>query len=288
MKIDRLLALLEQKAAGLQGWKGLTVRSSDLASKLLQLAGPLTRAEIAAALAVYQGQDVHLSVGASIPCWRFQGTAASEGFVPIWIETWGSDFLNGAGRLRVIEGDASFGIADSGPFIALLQPENDPHVAAVNRRVEENLERATDIILAIAGEGSLALKTFSAQGLYQPLNAHLVFFREPGALIADLMLLKELWYNGLPGYRTEPLSHSVERPDRYALHPWRGLEASRALAVRLSDLIDRANTVTAATIEQFDWERYDTFNGKPGRAVLDYPFWVNNFLDHLYLDLLAA
>lgn len=286
-KLWRLLEALEQRAAGLSAWRGLTVRSSDLATKLLHLPGPLSLEQVGRALGEYAGEGIHLSVRASLQCWRFQGSTASAGFVPIYLESWGQEFIGNHGRRREIEGDASFAIADSGPFIALLDADNGQQVAAINRYVEENLERVTELILTVAALPSTwALKSFTAQGLYQPLNTHLVFFRDPQVLIDDLRFIKELWFTGLTGYRTGPLRHSVEQLDRYALHPWRSAEQSHALALRVSSLIERVDRVDAAVLARFDWARFDTLDGDTGRAVLDYPHWLNSFLDRLYIELL--
>jgi hypothetical protein len=42
------------------------------------------------------------------------------------------------------------------------------------------------------------------------------------------------------------------------------------------------------TLDQIDWKLYDNLDreGADGRFVLEYPHFVNAFIDHFYLDLL--
>jgi hypothetical protein len=72
----------------------------------------------------------------------------------------------------------------------------------------------------------------------------------------------------------------------YALHPWRELEASRTLSAHLADIINNIDHLNSSDLEYIDWQRYDNYEGQNGRVVLDYPYWVNSFLDRFYLDLL--
>lgn len=284
-----LVKIFEDKGVAQSSWKGLTVRKSDLSKKMLKLQEPLSREQIGTVLMEYNSDDLHLSVRSAFPCWRFDGMTPQEGFVPLWIEAWGNKFANSAGRCREVEGDAAFSLADSGPFIALIEPKENPQLQQVNQHVEKNLESVTDLILAIAEcVKPVTMKTFTAQGLYQPLNSHLVFFRDQTVLINDLIFLKKLWDDGLPSYRTPPLRESVDKPDLYALHPWRGLKASQALSTQLADLVDEINYLTPTDLERIDWQDYDNYEGKNGRVVLDYPYWVNSFLDHFYTDLLRT
>jgi len=287
VQLLNIIKVFENQGIKKGSWKGLTVRGSNLAKKVLKLQEPLSWEQIDAALAEHDRDDLHLSVRCALPCWRFDGVIPQEGFVPFWIEAWGSEFANSAGRCREVEGDAALSLANSGPFIALIEPEETPQIQQVNQCVEKNLERVTDVILAIAEHiKPVTMKAFTAQGLYQPLNTHLVFFRDPTVLINDLIFLKKLWDEGLPSYRTPPLRNSVDKPDLYALHPWRELEASRILSAQLAGVINNVDRLSRSDLDHINWQHYDNYEGKNGRVVLDYPYWVNSFLDHFYLDLL--
>lgn len=289
---SRLLSLIpffEQQGIHDGTWKGLVIRDAASYKELFRLQEKLTSAHIAEVLAGYDGDHVHLSARTALPCWRFNGTVAEDGYIPCWIETWGTGFVSSTGRRREIEGDAAFIVSNSGPFIALLEPEADPHVQQVNQYVGENLERITTLILTIANDlQPWAIKGFTEQGLDQPLNAHLVFFRDPQVLINDVAFLKELWDHGLPGYSTPPLRDSVKTLDRYALHYWRGVEASQALCAQLADVIGTSDHLTVQQLAQIAWWKYDNYEVQQGRAVLEYPYWLNSFLDRFYLDLLKS
>lgn len=123
-----LIKIFDSKGVNQGSWKGLTVRKSDLSKQTLQLPEPLSWEQINTALAEYDSDDLHLSVRSALPCWRFNGTTPQEGFVPFWIEAWGTKFVNITGRCREVEGDAAFSLANSGPFIALIKREETPQI----------------------------------------------------------------------------------------------------------------------------------------------------------------
>lgn len=85
-----------------------------------------------------------------------------------------------------------------------------------------------------------------------------------------------------------PLRYSVDIPDLPTLHYWRGAEASRALCAQLADVIDTGDHLTVQPSAQIDWRKYDSYEVQQGRAVLEYPYWLNSFLDRFYLDLFSS
>jgi hypothetical protein len=283
-----LMKIFELNEVSQEGWKGLTIQESDLSKKTPQSNKVLSSQEINTALAEYNRDDLPLSVRSAFSCWRFDGTIIQKGFVPFWIEAWGDSFTNKTGRCKEIEGDAAISLVNSGPFVALTQSEDAPQIQNINQHIEKNLESVTDLILAIAENlNPLAMKVFTDQGLYQPLNAHLIFFRDRTVLLNDLIFLKKLWNEGLQNYHTTPLREWGNSPDSYVLHHWRGLETSQKIYNRLASLIDKFNHLDTQNFDFIEWSHYDNYESKNGRLVLDYPYFVNSFLDHFYIDLLS-
>ncbi len=289
VQLTNLMQIFESRGIEEASWKGLTVRDSNLSRKIFQSQELMSSIQVETALADYDKADLHFSIRSALPCFRFKGMTPQKGFVPLWVEAWGKEFNESVGRCREIEGDAAFSLADSGPFIALIEHEETLQVQQVNQCVEENLDKVTEIILTIAEcIKPMTMKAFTAKGLYQPLNAHLVFFRDSFSLIDDLKLIRKLWNEGLPNYRTAPLRESVNKPDLLAFHPWRGMESTSALVSRLAAAMDSVHYLNHTCLETIDWKHYDNYESSGGRVVLDYPFWVNSFLDHFYLDLFNA
>lgn len=283
----RLMKIFEDMKIEKGGWRGFTVRENNLSGKILQLQEPKSSDEIESILSEYNRKCLHFSIHSAFPCFRFRGMNPQEGFVPFWIEVWDQEF---AGRVEwepKIEGNATISFSSSGPFTALIEAEETPQVLHVNRCVSENLEKVTQLILTIAKRlKPLAMKAFTSQGLYQPLNAHLIFFREPSSLIDDLKLLKSLWDRGLIAYQTQPLYNSLYEPDLYAFHQWRGVEAASQLAVRLAEVVDKIDNLDSDSSITVNWQKYDNYQSDRGRVILDYPFWLNSFVDAFYLDML--
>lgn len=290
LQLLKLIEVVENQGITQNNWKGLTVRASDLSEEPLQLPESLSSEQIADVLAKYEPHldELHFSIWAALPCWRFEGMTALQGFVPFWLETWGDVFANRLGRCKEVEGNATFSLTNSGHFIALIEPKNDPIVQQVNNCVEENIEQVTDLIFNIINQlNPSTIKAFTDQGLYQPLNTHLVFFRDASVLVNDLNFLKQLWEEGLPGYNTPPLCDSINQLDEYALHLWRTLESSQGIITKLSNLMSKIEHFDSLDLDKINWQLYDSFDSTSGRIILDYPHWVNSFLDHFYLDLIS-
>src|SRR5829696_7623858 len=142
LQLFNMIEIFENHGISQNNWKGLTVRTSDLSKKVLQLQEPLSYKQIADILAKYEqaSDELHFSISSAIQCWRFDGATPVQGFVPFWLEAWGNVFASSFGRCRQVEGDAAFSLANSGPFVALIEPKNDPRVQQVNRHIEENLK----------------------------------------------------------------------------------------------------------------------------------------------------
>ncbi|MCG8417540.1 MAG: hypothetical protein MJE77_06295 [Proteobacteria bacterium] len=252
-----------------------------------QLDGRLSGSELAERLPELKGDGLHLSTRIAAPCWRFPGETATKGSIILWVECWERSYATQDGRDYDVEGDAALMFESVGPFCALLSPGDHPNFDKVNRRVEDNLERLLDLLMSVANKlRPRSIKVFNDQGVYQPLNSHLVFFREAAVLLHDLHFLKRLWDEGLRGYNTPPLRESLSNLDRMALNLWRDEDAQLELLLQLKDRIDRTSQLDIGNIARLDWERFDNYEGDTGRIVLEYPDFMNSFLDQFYLALL--
>lgn len=289
-RLMQLVELVEDWKNTDEQWQKLCIHEDSLSNEVLNLSGPLTREELGAALEKHQGGGMlRISTRTALSCWRFHGMEANEGFLPIWVESWGREFAASGGRDYDVEGDAALALSSVGPYCALRSSTSDPSVNRINEHVEENLEKLLELLLAIADTlRPAAMKVFTDRGMYQPLNAHAVFFRDAEALLDDFRFLRRLWNEGLPGYQTAPLRNSLDQPDRDMLHGWRDEAAQRTLITRLNRVIHLAEHIGVDDLERIDWERFDSYEGTAGRMVLEYPHFINAFVDRFYLELLEA
>lgn len=288
-RANELVEVVERWTRAAEPWRAIRIHDGDAAHDVRQANETSHRNEVAGVLAGRRGAMLRVSLRTAVECWRFQGLTPSKGFVPLWLESWGRDHAGSGGRDYEIEGDAALTLGSAGPYCAMQSPVPSPDIDRVNEHVEENLERLLALLLDVASTlRPTAMKVFTDQGVYQPLNAHAIFFRDAEALLRDVRLLDRLWNQGLPGYQTAALHESRTTLDREMLHTWRDEAKQRALIEGLARVIHRARDVTAADVERIDWARFDNYEGDAGRLVLDYPHFVNSFVDDFYLELLEG
>ncbi|MEV6825318.1 hypothetical protein [Amycolatopsis sp. NPDC051102] len=269
-------------------FRGLKVLKSDRHTKVGETASPLSTAGLCAAAHDHGAADELFSTRSSFSCWRFPRGTPEPGSAGVWLEAWGPEWTVRNHEDRAIGGEAALSVFDVRPFVALLDP--GPHEAQVNPRVEENLDALTALVFRLVEALTpRSIKVFSAHGLYLPTNAHLLYLRDEEVVLDDLALLARAWTDGLPAHHTGPLAEA--RPDDMAngFHSWRTAEQRERLWQELSSLLPRAAAVTAENVRTvLKSNRFDTFTMPVGVTVLDYPHFMNAFLDRFYLEVLAA
>lgn len=284
---NELVETVERWTHAVEPWRAIRIQDGDAAPDVRQANETMHRDQVAGILAGRRGRALRVSLRTAVECWRFQGLTPSKGFLPLTVECWGRDHAGSGGRDYEIEGDAALTLGAAGPYCAVQSPGGRPDIDRVNEHVEENLERLLALLLDLANTlRPTAMKVFTDQGVYQPLNAHAIFFRDAEALLRDVRLLDRLWNQGLPGYQTAALRESRAKLDREMLHTWRDEVRQRALVESLSRVIPGARDVIADDVARIDWTRFDNYEGDAGRLVLEYPHFVNSFVDHFYLELL--
>ena len=268
-------------------WQGLKVLGTAGREVLHDQREPLERGAVAKGAARFTESRQKLSTRTAIPCWRFQGLTAQAGWSPVWVDAWGDEHGRVFGEdPRHIWGSAAVTLADAGPFVAVVDRQG-PDVEQVNRRVEDNLEALTALVLDVAERlQPVSVKVFTDQGAYLPFNAHLAYYRSEEALLDDLRTIERVWRDGLPGHQVPPLAQQ-EDAHSIAFHWWRNDEQRRRLWQALHGRLGRAGAVGPAQVRALLASgRFDTLTKGSGFAILDYPHVVNAFVDRFFLELL--
>jgi hypothetical protein len=269
-------------------FRGLKVLRLNRHQTVKEVAPQLRAAEVCAAARGHGDANELVSTRSSFRCWRFHAGSPKPGSVGLWLEAWGPEWSVHNHEDRRIGGEAALSVFDVGPFVALVDAA--PQQADVNPRVEENLDSLTALIFRLVEAlAPRSVKVFSAQGLYLPINAHLLYLRDEAVVLDDLSLMAQAWNDGLPAHHTAPLVEA--RPDDMgnAFHGWRTFERREQLWRELSSLLPHAAGVTADDVRAvLRSNRFDTFTMPVGVTVLEYPHFMNAFLDQFYLDVLAA
>lgn len=270
-------------------WQGLRVTSGPQREVVHRDDAVLDTRDLISAAARFDARSQQISSRTSFPCWRFHGRAADRGSSLAWVEAWGDDYARFHGEdPRRVWGSAAFTIADCGPYCAIVDAA-DVDAATVNERVEDNLDRLTKLVFRIVETCRPAsLKMFTDQGAFLPFNAHLAYYASEDRLLGDARLIAEVWRDGLPGHQL-PALEDIADARSIAFHWWRSDESRRRLMAALGARISRVDAIAAADVQRVlasgAFDRYDL---SPGFLVLEFPHFLNAFLDRLFVTLLDA
>jgi hypothetical protein len=289
--------LLCRIARTFSGWpqasgelRGLKVSRSDRHTVVDRREDTLTADALCRAAAGRREPTDMLSTTSSFRCFRFHEGRPEAGSVGVWLEAWGDAWTRENHEDRRIGGEAGLSVADCGPFCARLEISKDARRDEINARVEENLDAFTGLLFRlIEALEPRSVKVFSAQGLYLPMNAHLLYLRDASVVLDDLALIADVWERGLPRHRIAPLRSCPPEDLSAAFHGWRTPEQREALRGRFDALLPRRQALSTGDVEKvLASGRFDTFTMPVGLTVLDFPHFMNAFLDRLYLEVLAA
>lgn len=281
--------MVESVAAWHEGarWQGLRVTAAPQRETIYRDDSLLDTQGLLSAAVRFEERSQQLSSRTSFPCWRFQGRKAEIGSSLAWVEAWGDDYGRAHGEdVRRVWGSASFTIADCGPYCALVD-STDVGAAAVNERVEENLDRLTKLMFRIVETCRPAsLKVFTDQGAFLPFNAHLAYYASEDRLLQDIRLVTDVWRHGLPGHQLPPLG-DIDDGRSIAFHWWRSDEARRQLMTALGARLSQVDAIKVIDVQRvLASGEFDNYSMSPGFMVLEFPHFLNAFLDRFFLKLL--
>jgi hypothetical protein len=231
-----------------------------------------------------------LSTTSSFNCWRFQNGRAEPGSVGLWLEAWGDAWVRDHHEDERIGGRAALSIFDCGPFNALIGRPEIENLNEINSRVAENLDALTGLLFRLVEAlNPRAMKVFTDQGLYLPFNAHMSYFRDESVIVDDLFFISEIWAKGLPEHHIAPVREARKEDMRPVFHGWRTPEQRENLWRRIDALLPRLESLSAEDARgAISGNRLDRFDMPTGMTVLDYPYYLNAFVDRIYTDALTG
>lgn len=283
---DRFAALVqavEGSAMARHAWKGFDVVTRRPLQYRSRHADAVTAEGVcAAARATALGSDESMASQTSLRCWRRDGADMVESAVVAFVEAWGDDFGRRNGEHLRMTGRAAITLSHAGPFVADITDAD----AKYNDKVEANLEDLTALMIHLTNTLEPEwMKVFDDDGLYLPVNAHAAYFRNPEVVLGDIELLRDVWAAGLPLHRVEPLRTYAGGSQDGALHLGRTPDQRRALWERASAAL--AHVATVDDVQAIVASgRFDTLTKDDSFIVLEYPHYVNAFVDRFYLEIL--
>ncbi len=269
-------------------WQGIKIVEHTIHNGVRTINEPLSSVALRQIVRGYDRPTYRIVTGRGFTCWRFAGLQATPGCLRVQLESWGTTYAQRHGRDIRMEGDAAVSIQHVGPYCMLLDADATPAVQAVNQRVEENLTALTDLLFrCIETLHPSAVKVFVDAADYLPFNAHVAYYGSEDVIINDIAFISEVWEHGLPAYRIPPLKQVEPGTSDTVFHPWRSVTARQILKQQLALGLPQVPHVTPTAIQHvLGSGAFDTYTLPRGVMVLEYPDFMNAFIDRFYLAVL--
>lgn len=272
-------------------WKDLEIVGQRGDDPHLEMPGPLSTTTVQEATSGVNEAITTISARVPFRCWRFYDGKIERGWNGAWVTCYETSHVHGQPFLE----SADFTSWHTGPYNILLHAEHNSYAQDVNRHVEENLEELTVILFDMIDRLQPdSMKVFTDAGLYLPFNAHMAYYKDESMVVDDLQFLSYIWHNAVPGYDVPLKAFDPERnPTAFqdyptVFHLWRDEAARVQLWHELKAVISHVDLVTTEVVRDVVRSGlFDTYTMSSGTTILDYPAFLNAFLDRFYLDILA-
>jgi hypothetical protein len=228
-------------------WRGLTVHG---ATRLRRLPAERSREELSGAelrelLPRLDGDDVRIAVSTGLVCWRFPGEAEPER-LPMTLRVGARGSASRGWGDERGEGVADLVLDPAWPFRApggTLTPRD----AAQYNDNRDLLVRLVEAVVATCAPVSVRVHTDVSPPL--PFDAHLLYYRDPATVLADLRWIAELWERGEASRRIPPLRDVPEDQLWRELHEWRPRSTLPAVRAGLGRTVAVLDDVGPSQVE---------------------------------------
>jgi hypothetical protein len=278
--LDALAVVEPARPVSLRGFR--VYRGADL-NPVHQERGEMSPKQLLAALERWDAPEHSFVTGAVLMTNRESGGSGPTGL----------RIRSDGGRQHGRTGDAWLDgqVRLSAPVTPWMAP-TDPDGAPVEEEwVERNLDRLaallSTMVAALRPAGYQGYKVYTDAGEYFPFNAHLAGFADPGGVLRDVAVLRELFTAGSAVLELPPLGEVRGEVEEFVFHLWRpAVERHRvrdtlAEAVAVGREPDRDSV--AAVVDA-----YAPSGQAPALTVGGGRYPLNAFLDEFYELLLCA
>lgn len=263
-------------------WNNFSIYRRAPGSKIYYESGKIDLKNITEKILEFEDDTIlKFTVYSSLNCWRFLGNKSSREYVPVAISSWGKNYGQQFGFSTDMEGDMQFSIISSGSYIEVLDDSSNE----INEKVEINIENYLSIVQQIITDLSpLKLFSFDDSCHYLLHNVHMAYFSSLTVLKESLINYYQILLNGLKEYNIPPLKDIDDKNKSY-LHEWRSDNQKKQLLQSLNEIISNDAIITEAKIQEtIDSGKYDYFERDKSVLILEYPFFMNAFLDRFICD----
>lgn len=283
--LDRFKTLLLtidswSEVAGL--WDGLRIvdAQSSRSNTVFQSRDEMSTEEILLVVKNYANlSTVKISTGRPIQYFQ-KNKPETTALTRLGVSVWSNLYATKYGELIDIEGNGEIFVQSVDPYVTAV----NAGVLGQNSAVEKNLEFLTNLLQEVSKLGLVTkFKTFSDAGMKLPFNAHFVFYRDINQVIDDRKFLNNIWKNGIKSYDLEPLSKLASNQTDFVFHEWRNQQTTEKLVKNMNEFFGGKTNFDLSFDQIKQSGIFDTYESNKGFMVLDYPYFMNAFLDKFYL-----
>lgn len=255
-------------------WKHLSVSKGVISNRTTNLDKINTLGELDEILS--NDPTSKITIYVPFACWRFYGNIASKEHVIFAISCWGERFGEQVEFNNETEGNAEISILNVGPYCAVLGEASE--IDSINEKVESNLVSFMTLTQEITRALNLRkLLTFSDCGEFNLMNSHLAYFANRDELLDSINQFMTSLRN--PGRK---IKDQIQ-------HSWRKDDDVLVLTEKIKQRLESNGSSTSlAHVEKvIRSEKFDFFETEEQLIFLNYPHFVNGFLDRLFLELVC-
>jgi hypothetical protein len=241
---------------------------------IFEVGKDLTITEIGAILKNYSRHKyLKFSAQGTYQCFAQKNDAICKVSNPISVSFQTNEVLQNFGESLEIEGNYEIYFQRASPYVFINQ--------TIANGVEQNLEDLMQLLLEITKLGAVEkFKVFSDNGDQLAFNAHLAFFRNENQVQEDLDFMHSIWEKGLENYKIPPLKTIDFNDSIFLTHEWRTEEMRQKLKNSMQKTFQDKKPFNLDKYKESN--HFDIYKTEKGFMVLEFPYFMNAFLDTFY------
>jgi hypothetical protein len=285
--IQKTLAVFEDYLGIEVQWTRCTMERSVPSPDGLSLNSPVTTHQLMDWV-VDDMTHYRVTMQSQMPCWRFTGHIAERAFVPIAFSFWGKEFGKTIGFDQAQAGHGQLSILQSSPYFGTVDAKATEAQAQLRYdRVEDNLKALLDLLMQLTTRTKptkwLAYNSDAAPKV--AIHASAGWFANSDVILDSVAETLEMLRLGRPKDRLPAVANLDGVQGTGYQHPYRSATDAQTLLLGLQAAAAHGLAPNAAHLQQvIDRDMIDLIPLGIGHIFLDYPFFLNSFLDGFILE----
>jgi hypothetical protein len=289
--IASMLQVFEKWSGGEINWESANVRQHFPVNEIASLGAHPSASRLLEALKRHDSSDLKINVYGSFPCWRFSEGEPISGAIPVAIACWGKDYGKKMEDWDTsMQGHAQFCLLNSRPFFGVLHSDTQEFpFHDLNAKIQENLDSLLQLLqIFISDLHPLQWLAFSDDGsTYLPIHAHAGWFATQHQLLQVANIFMDILKRGDARNGIPPIASLSVPSLRDYLNSMLPKDRSMELFQRMKAIAAMQASANEGGLQRLlDSKKFDYFDYQSGLILLDFPFFLNAFLDEFFLALL--